>query len=278
MKLFLVGCEVAALLALGALLRRRAQPRERVLWMAWSPLALVEIAGGGHNDVFAVLFLVLSLRWLDEGRPLLSALAAALGAQAKLLPGVVAASWARRYRRRHVLAALALALALVVPFRWAGPGLWMSLGKYGQFWRFNESGFALLAALTGSHERAASLGLALLGALALALGLRRVDPTTAGLSVVSAWLLLTPNVLPSYAVWLLPWLVLRDAPPLLLFTGTVQLAYLVYPGWLAGAPWKVGWGVRAAEYLPCLALALAGLARARGLRPRLDLAAWNRTF
>ena len=56
---------------------------------------------------------------------------------------------------------------------------------------------------------------------------RRTEPVTAGVVLVAAWLLLTPNVLPSYAVWLLPWLVLRDAPGLLLFTGTVQLAYLV---------------------------------------------------
>jgi hypothetical protein len=277
MKLFLVACELAVLAALGALLRRRALPRERLLVMAWSPLALVEIAGSGHNDVFAVVFLALSLLWLEQGRPLLSALAAALGAQAKVLPGLVAASWARRYRLVHVLGALVLGLALFTPYRWAGPGLWMSLGRYGQFWRFNESLFAPLAGLTGSHEHAVKLGLVLLGLLALVLAARRVEPTTAGLAVVAGWLLLTPNVLPSYAVWLLPWLVLRNAPALLLFTGTVQLAYLVYPDWLAGAPWKVGWGVRAAEYLPCLALAVSGLSRARGTWTRLDLPAWHRT-
>jgi hypothetical protein len=277
MKLFLAGCELAALAALGALLRRRSLPRERLLVMAWSPLALVEVAGSGHNDAFAIVFLVLSLLWLDRGRPLPSALAAALGAQAKMLPALVAASWSRRYRLLHVLAAALAALALLLPFRWAGPGLWMSLEKYGRFWRFNETGFALLAFLTGSHERAVAAGLVLLGALALALAWKRVDATTAGLAVVAVWLVLTPSVLPSYAVWLLPWLVLRDARPLLLFTATVQLAYLVYPAWLAGAPWKVGWAVRACEYLPCLVLAAAGLARARKAPAGIDWAAWRRT-
>ncbi|HVR71393.1 MAG TPA: hypothetical protein VMT87_11175 [Vicinamibacteria bacterium] len=277
MKLFLVGCELAALAALAALVRRRALPRERVLVMAWSPLALVEIAGCGHNDAFAIVFLVLSLLWLDAGRPLASALAAALGAQAKMLPGLLAASWARRYRLVHVLAAALVLLALFLPYRWAGPGLWMSLEKYGRFWRFNETVFALLAGLTGSHEHAVRLSLALLAAVALALALKRVDPTTAGTAVVTCWLLLTPSVLPSYAVWLLPWLVLRDAPALLLFTATVQLAYLVYPPWLAGAPWRLGWGIRALEYLPCLALAAAGLARARRASATLDSPAWHRT-
>jgi hypothetical protein len=116
MKLFLASGEMAALAGLAALLRRRAQPRERLLVMAWSPLALVEIAGCGHNDVFAIVFVVLSLLWLESGRPLFSALAAALGTQAKLLPGLLAASWARRYRLVHALAAALVVLALFLPY------------------------------------------------------------------------------------------------------------------------------------------------------------------
>jgi hypothetical protein len=195
-----------------------------------------------------------------------------------MLPGLVAAAWARRYRPVHVGVAVLVALALVLPFRWAGPGLWMSLGKYSQYWRFNETGFAVLSALAGGHDAAVRIALALLVALAVALAWRRVEPVAAGTLLVTSWLLLTPNVLPSYAVWLLPWLVLRDAPGLLLFTGTVQLAYLVYPGWLAGGPWTIGWDVRALEYLPCLALALAGTLRARrSTAPLLDWPAWLRT-
>jgi hypothetical protein len=71
--------------------------------------------------------------------------------------------------------------------------------------------------------------------------------------------------------------VLREVPALLLFTATVQLAYLVYPAWLAGEPWRLGWHVRALEYLPCVAVAVSGLARARGVPSRLHSAAWRRT-
>jgi hypothetical protein len=277
LKLFLVACELAALIALARLLRHRRLPRERLLVLAWSPLALVEVAGSGHNDVFAIAWLAFSLWWLESGRPFRSAVAAALGAQAKLLPALVAAGWARRYRFRHLALAVLVALALVVPFRWAGPGLWMSLTKYGQFWRFNETAFALLAALFGSHEAAVAASLAALGCVAAALAWRRTEPVSAGMALVAWWLLLAPSVLPSYAVWLLPWLVLRDAPGLLLFTGTVQLAYLVYPGWQAGGPWAVGWELRALEYLPCLAVALAATLRARASAAGLDWPAWPRT-
>jgi hypothetical protein len=105
--------------------------------------------------------------------------------------------------------------------------------------------------------------------VAVALAWRNVEPAAAALAVCSAWLLLTPNVLPWYALWLVPLLVLRDAPPLLLFTGTVALAYLVYPAWRSGEPWRLGWAVRALEYGPCAAVALWWWLAPRGLHRRV---------
>jgi len=104
----------------------------------------------------------------------------------------------------------------------------------------------------------------LVAGTALTLAWRRVDPALGALGVAAASLLLTANVLPWYALWLLPPLVLHDCPPALLFTGTVALAYLVYPPWLAGQRWYVGWDVRALEYGPVLVAALGWLARSRG--------------
>ena len=106
----------------------------------------------------------------------------------------------------------------------------------------------------------------MLAALAAALAWRRAEPAHAGLLVIVAWLLLMPSVLPWYLLWLLPFLALVDgalAAGAFVFTGTVALAYLVYPAWQAGAPWQVGWDVRAAEYLPCLLAAAWSVARGR---------------
>jgi hypothetical protein len=131
----------------------------------------------------------------------------------------------------------------------------LSLSKYARFWRFNETLFAPLAELLGSHGAAVRAGAGLSLGLALALAWRRVEPVAAATAIVGAWLLLTPNVLPWYALWLLPLLVLRDEPAALLFTGTVSLAYLVYPAFESGEPWKIGWGWRALEYAPCAIVA-----------------------
>jgi hypothetical protein len=269
MKLFLVACEGLTLLALHALLRRRGQPRERLLLWAWSPLSLVEIAGGGHNEAFGLLFVVLALLALESGRPLLAALASALGFQAKFLPGLLAAAWLRRFRPWHVGLAALVAGTLVWPYWSARETLLLSLGKYALFWQFNETLFAPLKLVLG-HAAAVRVGAGLALALALVLAWRRTEPALAGLLVTSAALLLGPNLLPWYALWLLPFVVLREAPAALLFTGTVTLAYLVYPGWQSGEPWSVGWGVRALEYGgPALVLAGQALRAAAPSRPAL---------
>jgi hypothetical protein len=77
-----------------------------------------------------------------------------------------------------------------------------------------------------------------------------VEPARGALVVVIVSLLLSPNVLEWYALWLVPLLVLVDSPGALLFTGTVCLAYFAYPDWQSGEPWHLGWGIRALEYGP----------------------------
>ncbi len=262
MKLFVVACELAAMLVLARLLRRRGLPRERLLILAWSPLALLEIAGSGHNEPFGMLLLVLALLALESGRPLLSALAGALAFQAKLVPGLLMAAWLRRYRLWHLLAAGLLAALLMLPYASAGPGLLRSLSSYGQYWRFNETLFVPIEWLAGPLL-APRLAALLVLALALGLASARVEAVAAGLATTVGLLLLAPSVLPWYALWLLPWLVLREAPGALLFTGTVGLAYIVYPDWRAGGPWQVAWPLRALEYGPCLALGVVSLLRRR---------------
>jgi hypothetical protein len=260
MKAFLVLCELLTLGLLALVLLHRGLPLERLLILAWSPLALVEIAGSGHNEAFGMLWLTLAVVALDLDRPLLSALAAGAGLLSKYLPGLVAAAWARRYRPWHVVAAATACAPLVLLYLDEGSRktMLLSLSKYSELWRFNETLFAPLAVLLGSHAAAVRAGALLTLALALWLGWRRAEPIAAATAVVAASLLLSPNVLPWYALWLLPLLVVRDEPAALLFTGTVSLAYLVYPGWQSGEPWKLGWSWRALEYLPCLLVAALG--------------------
>jgi hypothetical protein len=265
MKAFLVGCELLAWAAVARLLALRGLPRGRLLMLAWSPLALVEIAGSGHNEAAGLAALAAALLALETARPGLAAAAAGLGLGIKLLPGLVAIAWARRYRPWHALLGLALVAGATLPYLGARDGLYRSLTGYALDWRFNETLFAALAGLFG-HEAATVLAAALAVLVALAAARRGWEPARAGLAVVIAVLLLSANVLPWYALWLLPFLALVDCRPALAFTATVGLAYLVYPGFRGGGAWHLGWLVRALEYLPCVALAL-GDAWRRAPRP-----------
>ena len=260
MKAFLVACEVAALALLGWVLQRRGSPPSRILVMAWSPLALVEIAGSGHNDAFAILATVAALAALEAGRPALAAALGAIALDAKILPGFIAGGWARRFRWWHAVLGAAVVAVLFVPYADAGSGLWHSAIRYARYWRFNETLFAALRAVLGV-DAAVTASTALLVAVMAVVAWRRTETAAAGLIVVAASLLLAANVLPWYALWLLPFLVLRDRPAALLFTGTVTLAYLAYPDWRSGDAWHVSWPVRALEYGPCVVV--AWLARSR---------------
>ena len=266
MKGFLVACEAVTWLLLARLLASRGLPRERLLVAAWSPLALVEIAGSGHNEPLGMLLLTVALLALEAGRKASSAMAATLAFLAKLVPGLLALPWARRFRPVHVLLGAGLAVLFTLPFGSAGRGLMRTLFGYGEHWRFNETLFAALDAAFPPPTSAA-LAVALLVALGVWLASRNLEPAAASLAMASAWLLLMPSVLPWYALWLLPLLVLVEAPAALGFTGTVTLAYLVYPGWLAGGPWQVGWPIRAAEYGLPLAIQAWVLARRSSVRP-----------
>ncbi len=268
MKAFLVACEVASWLLLARLLARRGLPRERLLIAAWSPLALVEIAGSGHNEAFGILFLLAGLLALESARPGPAAVAIAAGFMAKLVPGVLAVPWLRRFRPAHAALGLALAALLTWPYASAGRGLVRTVVGYGEHWRFNETLFALLAALMPAGA-ASIVALGALLVVATLLAWRRVELTRASLAMGCVWLLLMPSVLPWYALWLVPLLTLVEAPGALAFTGSVGLAYLVYPAWLAGGPWQVGWVTRAVEYgLPVAIQALPLLRRSAGENSR----------
>ena len=190
MKLFLVGCELAALAAAG---RAPAAPRAAARAPAGHGL---EPAGAGRDrgqrpqrrrsrSLFLVAVAALARdaggRWPPRWRP-------RWARRPRCCPGLVAASWARRYRLGHVArGGGSWRCARSGPIAGPGPGLWISLGKYGQFWRFNET---LFAALAGARRRVTTLAVRLCLAAARGLALAACwpcaepTPTTAGLAVV----------------------------------------------------------------------------------------------
>lgn len=261
MKLFLVACELACWGLLAGLLRRRGQPPERLLLWAWNPAALVEVAGSGHNEPFGLLFVTLALLALELPRRAGAAAALVAGTLAKVVPVVLAVAWLRRLRLRDLALSGLAGLLLYVPYLDARQGLFRTLAAYGDSWRFNQTVFAALEAAAGTA--APGLAAALLLAVLALLAARVTDAVRAGALAVAAWLLLSPSVLPWYALWLLPFAVLGAGAWTTTFSLSSALAYLVYVGYTSGGAWQVGWGLRLVEYGLPLAVVIVEYRRAR---------------
>jgi len=62
-------------------------------------------------------------------------------------------------------------------------------------------------------------------------------------------IVLSGNIFPWYAVWLIPFLALAPSVPWIAFTGTVAFAYAFF----LGQPWTIPWWARAIEFAPLAA-------------------------
>jgi hypothetical protein len=249
-KLLWVICDLLLIGLLIRMLRRRELPAEWVLVYAWSPLAVVAVAGNGHWAPAATLLLLAALQ-LVEKRPRWAAAAAVAAGMTQwfawtLTPVILAA--ARRRWRSTLAAGIAAAVLLSLPFwffstRFMLPALLRNLRAGVTAAPYNASLYALAHAWFGAHA-AALLALALTLAVIVAAWLRRLPPLRAGFLILSTLLLVLPQVYPWFVLWLLPLLVFFPEAPWLYFSVAVFWAGL------AGAhPWGV-W----IEYAPLYAL------------------------
>ena len=95
----MVGC-----VFLFGLARRRGIPRYRVVWYAWNPLVIMEVAGMGHVDALGVAAVIAAVLLARSRGPATarSALAASFGVLAKLVPLLAVPMWARQSGRRRI--------------------------------------------------------------------------------------------------------------------------------------------------------------------------------
>jgi len=246
MKLLFVGCDLLLIWQLVRGLRARGWPVERVLLYAWSPLAVFEVAGNGHLEPAAALLALLAL-YVLERRPRWAAVAATsaaltqwyaavllplvLGRAGRRWPSVVAwmVAWPALLTLPYLFMNQHFALKAIAAAAWAharaaGP--------------FNSSLFAVGAAWFGRRGAtvvAAAVMAGVIGVNTVALARRKAaDPLRSGFLILSALLLVMPQVYPWYVLWLLPLVVFWPELPWLYFSVAVWLAYALprHPGWI----------------------------------------------
>jgi len=262
MRLLMLAFDLAVWWALAALLRARGlDPRRSVVW-GWSPLVVLEIAGGAHLDALAILGTLLALLAAARGRALLAVLALGLATLAKpyapvLLPFLLV----RRDWPKQLLVFTGVVLLGYLPFWLSGPALG-GLTDYVQRWEHNallfplvRDGLLRLGELPLSANALARLSLlAVLAVCVLALWRRPVPLEQKAALALFLFLLLTPTVHPWYLLWFVPLLALYFSPALLVFCASVLLSYHVLPRYDLTGVWEENPWLRLAEYAPVLLL------------------------
>ncbi|MGU3404945.1 glycosyltransferase family 87 protein [Methylobacterium brachiatum] len=243
-KLALVACEGATLLALIGLLRITRQPLTRVAAYAWHPLPVWEIAGQGHVDGLMIALMMLGL-WLAlvAGRRYAGAGAIVLAALVKpfaliALPGL----W-RPWDWRMIGLVPVVVAAAYLPYLSVGRGVlgFLATGYVQEEGLASGWGFTLLrlwrfSAGEWPHDTGIYLGLsiAILAALALRTGFRR-DRTPErslrdiNLSIVMLLFLLSPEF-PWYLLMAVPFLSIAATLPGWVLTVGGFMLYDVVPG------------------------------------------------
>ncbi len=254
MKTLLTLLDLALVVALARLLDTLALPPIRALVYAWSPLPAVEIAGSGHNDVAAVLLLVLALVAFEKGQRAGSGALAAASGLAKLGGFAILPFFARAAGLRAFLAAGLLTILVFLPYASAGELAFRGLREYALRWRGNDSLFHLVLILGGSLARAKLAVAAILLALALVLLWRKTPPLRAAFWILGAILLLSPTVHPWYFLWIAPLLAVFPHPAWLLLEASAALSYHAFYLAVPGEPWREVPFLKILEYGPFFVL------------------------
>jgi hypothetical protein len=281
-KTALALIDVGVIAALLALLKALRLPRERVVLYAWNPLAVIEIAGSGHVEPLGVLFVVLALAQLVEGKAARAGASLGAAIQAKLLPLFLVAGFVRRLKAPALLTMLAVVAVTTAPYALRGPWFGGGVVSYAHRWEHGAVLFAgvrgvldsvdagphLKVAIAWAQERWGSgpggiwdalyrmawpgelarvtvLALAILWAAAQSFR-PRLDAAHEARLALGGAILLAPTLHPWYVLWVLPIAAAQAAGGWLLFGALVPLQYLAGVG-------DVPWSIRLLILLPSLA-------------------------
>jgi hypothetical protein len=234
----------------------RAQVPAALVLLAVNPLLLWEMAGQGHNDGLMVLFTLLFVVLLRDGRSWMAAacLVVAVLAKSAVLPVFffLAVSRLPRFRARYYGLACGAGLVAAVAVAWVFPDLLLSVGAPVSGYDVSKRLINSVPDLVYRAARLFSAGtastayrvywaasLAFVAALVIRLGRRTTGPQAVVESSLRALLALvlafSPNLQPWYFIWMLPFAVYSTSEPLRRFVVSASAAFLM----LYAAPFNV---------------------------------------
>jgi len=252
MKVALGLAELIGLATVFGLLRASGRPVSQLVIYAWNPLVLFEVWGMGHLDGL-VLPAVAGAAWAAlQARYVTAGVLLGLGALVKLYPATLLpllpmAGWPVAWSAFLVVTILGYVPAWIAATPVVG-----SLPRYVSEEYFNPG-------LLRSVLDMPALTLAVAGVWVVFVSVTRRDSTLSARAVllIGGLTLLSPNIFPWYAVWLVPFLAVAPSVPWIAFTGSVMFAYAFF----LQQPWAVPPWARVVEFAPLAMGALCWLVR-----------------
>lgn len=262
MKLALIFCDLLTILVLWRLLGVIGRSEWLTLAYAWNPLVVLEVAHSGHIDALGALWILGAAFWMARGRSTLATVGFVFAISTKLLPIVLIPLFWKRITVRDGLVGAALLVLLYVPFAAGGTDVLFGIQNVVQHIRFNGPVFRGLMMATSPEVAARiAVGLGLLTAAWCRWKLRADDPAAWAWPMAVA-ILCAPVIYPWYLLYLTPFLLVPSVLPLIAWSCSILLAYVVWEQARLGGPWVVPVPVLMAEYL-VVAVATIWLVRAR---------------
>jgi alpha-1,6-mannosyltransferase len=255
MKLALLLCDLLTLLVVWRWLIVAGRSEWLALAYAWNPLVVLEIAHSGHIDALGALWIAATAFWLTRYRTALATIAFVLAVATKLLPIVLAPVLWRRITVRDAFIGAGLLVLLYLPFA-SGTDVLYGVQSVVQHVRFNGPVFRFLAGVA-SPEIAArvAVGLGLLAAVWCRWKVA-VDDPQGWIWPMAVAIACAPVIFPWYLLYLTPFLLTRSTIPVIAWSCSILLVYLVWESARLGGRWVVSPAVLAVEY----GVVLAGVA------------------
>jgi alpha-1,6-mannosyltransferase len=264
MKLALIACDLLTILVLWRWLIATGRNEWLTLAYAWNPLVVLEVAHSGHIDALGALWILGTAFWMSRGRTTLATVAFVLAVTTKLLPVVLVPLFWRRITVRDALAGAALLVLLYLPFSSGGTDVLFGIQNVVQHIRFNGPIFRALSLATSPEVAARiAVGLGLLTACWCRWKLSADDPAAWAWPMAVA-IACAPVIYPWYLLYLTPFLLVPSLLPLIAWSGSVMLAYVVWEIARLGGRWVVPTPVLVAEYLVVAAASVWTIRTARG--------------
>ncbi|OGW87477.1 MAG: hypothetical protein A3A81_03845 [Omnitrophica bacterium RIFCSPLOWO2_01_FULL_45_10b] len=246
-RFMILLAEVGILMTLAFSLRKLGLRQEWILLYAWSPLVLKEFSNSLHLDVFAVLFLTLTV-WAAIRRRILWAFAfLALASGIKLFPIALMpllCVWIWAIAPKEVVKGSLLFGAILtgfyLPFASAGSSLFEGLGRFAGEWQVNAGIFGFIKTwflgMRPFASHAEWLSRTTVSVLFVALTIQTIQWLKfrenveaflkASLVVIAGLFFLAPTGNPWYFTWVFPFLAFTPSRALILFSGLAFLYYL----------------------------------------------------